>query len=96
MTSKTHPWIDWWFRDRATGRIVVAQFPNATLAVWMVASALHLLVSAHAHADVLRWIACGALLAWAADEVVRGVNPFRRVLGALVVGYELWAIARAL
>jgi hypothetical protein len=26
-----------------------------------------------------------ALLVWAADELIRGVNPFRRILGSLVI-----------
>jgi hypothetical protein len=31
---------------------------------------------------------CG-LLVWAVDELFRGVNPWRRFLGAAVLGYEL-------
>ncbi|MEO6419808.1 MAG: hypothetical protein ABIP39_10400 [Polyangiaceae bacterium] len=89
-------WIDWWFRDRATGRIVIAQFPNAPLGVWLGATLLHSFLSKLAHADVLRWIACGALLAWGLDELLRGANPFRRVVGAIAVGYEIWVIAIAL
>jgi hypothetical protein len=27
-----------------------------------------------------------ALFVWAADELIRGVNPFRRLLGAFVLG----------
>ena len=44
------------------------------------------LVSPHGTAhDVLRWSAIVALAWWGADEVVRGVNPFRRILGASVL-----------
>ena len=35
--------------------------------------------------DVLTVLSTGALLVWAADEVLRGVNPFRRLLGAGVL-----------
>src|ERR1700722_4386189 len=31
----------------------------------------------------------GGLLIWAVDGVFRGVNPWRRCLGAAVLGYEL-------
>jgi hypothetical protein len=70
--------IDWLFRDRRTGRIVVAQWPNVALWVFIVAGV------------VRRWVpatgvvATVALLWWAVDEIVRGVNPFRRGLGAVV------------
>jgi hypothetical protein len=33
-----------------------------------------------------------SLLIWAADEIVRGVNPWRRCLGAAVAIYELTTI----
>jgi hypothetical protein len=32
------------------------------------------------------------LLIWAGDEIVRGVNPWRRCLGAAVASYELAAL----
>lgn len=34
----------------------------------------------------------GFLLVWAADEILRGVNPWRRCLGAAVLIYELATI----
>ena len=43
---------------------------------------------------VLDVIATGALLWWAVDEIVRGVNPFRRILGAVVVVAELILLMR--
>jgi hypothetical protein len=30
---------------------------------------------------VFWWVSTGALTWWAADEVIRGVNPWRRVIG---------------
>jgi hypothetical protein len=35
--------------------------------------------------DVLRWLAFAALGWWGLDELVRGVNPFRRILGAVAL-----------
>jgi hypothetical protein len=37
-------------------------------------------------------VVTGGLLLWAADEIVRGVNPWRRCLGTAVAAYELAAI----
>ncbi|MDP3220914.1 MAG: hypothetical protein Q8S73_42915 [Deltaproteobacteria bacterium] len=88
--------MDWWLRDRKTGRVVVVQFPNATLGVWMGASALQRVFGDVTRAEMLRWIAGGALLAWGVDELVRGANPFRRVLGAAALAYEAYAIVRVL
>jgi hypothetical protein len=34
----------------------------------------------------------GGLLVWSADEIVRGVNPWRRCLGAAVAIYQLWTL----
>lgn len=31
----------------------------------------------------------GALIVWALDELFRGASPFRRVLGAVVLAYQL-------
>jgi hypothetical protein len=40
-------------------------------------------------ASALSGVGRGALIVWALDELVRGVNPFRRVLGAVVLAVEL-------
>jgi hypothetical protein len=77
--------IEWALRDRRTGRIVVAQWPNTALIVWIAAS----VVLALSDPDgvwglVLRVAATVALSWWAVDEVVRGVNPWRRLLGVVV------------
>ncbi|MCJ2055440.1 hypothetical protein MKL09_02610 [Methylobacterium sp. J-048] len=73
---------DWMFRDRGTGAITVAQWPNLplwlflglTLAAWLARSA----------EPIAAWLGIAADLAlgwWAIDELVRGVNPWRRLLG---------------
>ena len=79
-------WVDWMFRSRRTGRLTVAQFPNASLAAFLVASALRRLVALHGSVrTATEVIANVSLVAWAGDEVIRGVNPFRRILGAAVL-----------
>lgn len=80
--------LSWWFTDRATGRVVVAQAPNPALVVWIAAAAGRI-VSGTELDHKLSWIGSGALVVWGLDELLRGVNPFRRLLGAVVLGWQL-------
>jgi hypothetical protein len=80
----------WWFENRETGQITVAQFPNWPL----FAIGVGYLVRAVADDGSTLYDAAGAAiiglwLFWGADELIRGVNPWRRVLGALVVAWQL-------
>jgi hypothetical protein len=77
--------IDWMFRNRRTGGLTVAQLPNWPLGVFLVATAVRLLASPRGgFRTAVDVVAGAALLFWAGDEVARGVNPFRRMLGAAV------------
>ena len=80
-----------WVRDRH-GRLAVAQWPNAALWVWLAARVLGWADLTLLDEQTLRGIGTGALLVWALDEVLRGASPFRRVLGAVVLGGQLWAL----
>ena len=86
--------IDWWFRDRSTGKIVVGLVPNAAIVVWLVATTVQLLGALRGHEEQLRWIGSGALIVWGADELVRGANPFRRLAGAVVLGWQVLSLLR--
>ena len=82
--------LDWFFRNRETGAITVAQVPN--LVLWIVIVAAVLLwvwPSAGNLSTALTVVVKGGLIAWAGDEILRGVNPWRRCLGAAVALYEL-------
>ncbi len=82
--------LDSFYRD-GSGRQVLLQVPNPALSVWMLATALRW--SAYDSRDVeLRWIGSGALIAWSVDELVRGAAPVRRLLGAVVLTGQLWAL----
>lgn len=84
---------DWLFRDRTTGAVVIAQVPNVALLVWLAATVVGLVASGTAH-DVVGWIGTGALCFWAAQELVDGVNPFRHLLGAAVLGATVVGLVR--
>ncbi len=81
----------WWFRD-ADGHQTVAQPPNPALSVWLVTVALGRFDLSAAHTTAVDGVRHGALLVWALDEVVRGASPFRRVLGAVVLAAQLYAL----
>ena len=81
-SSPTSP--GWWFRSRETGRITIAQAPNPPLWIFLAATLGRWFVSdAGPWADLFWWVSTGALAWWAADEVIRGVNPWRRVIGGV-------------
>ncbi len=80
----------WWFESRQTGRIVLGQFPNWPLFAIAAGYVLRLVVG---ESSDVYGIAGGAITAlwlfWGADELIRGVNPSRRLLGAVVIAWQL-------
>ena len=82
----------WWFRD-SEGRLTLWQFPNPALWVWLVAVVLGRFDLSAPHSTAVDGIPRGALLVWAVDEVVRGSSPFRRLLGAVVLAFQLVSLA---
>jgi len=86
--------LDWFVRDSRTGRLTLFQVPNPALGVWALTT-LCVWVGLFAdRAAELRWVGAGALIAWAADEVIRGASPARRLLGLGVLGWELYTLAQ--
>jgi hypothetical protein len=80
----------WCFEDRRTGRITIAQFPNWPLFAIAVAWLVGRVVSdGSAVADVAAATMVGLWLFWGADELIRGVNPWRRMLGAGVIAWQV-------
>ena len=79
-------WADWFFRDKRSGSIVVGQWPNLPLSLF----AGTRLLAVFAEEPIRHWawlLSEAALLWWAGDELARGVNPWRRCLGA---GILIW------
>lgn len=64
--------------------MVVVQFPNAALWLWVVTIVLRRIVETDTAARVLLgWAGLATLGWWSLDELVRGVNPWRRSLGLM-------------
>jgi hypothetical protein len=88
------PVIDWLFRSRRTGKMTIVQLPNVPLALFAIAW----LVRRYAHPSgaldtALAVVATAALVVWAGDEILRGVNPWRRLLGGAVLLLEVISLA---
>ena len=83
--------LQWFFRSRKTGVITIAQAPN--LLLW-IAIVTGILLWLRPSSFVLIVAFRGGLLIWAGDEIVRGVNPWRRCLGSAVAAYELTTLLR--
>jgi hypothetical protein len=87
------PMVDWLFRNRQTGEITIGQRANPPMVVFGAAlAACRVFRPSGRIATALDLVATAALGAWAVDEVVRGVNPWRRGLGA---GALLWLLRRS-
>lgn len=81
--------LDWWLRDKDTGRIVVVQAPNAAILVFLASYVLRWFTGDRLDSQ-LGHIGMGALIVWGLDEVIRGASPFRRLLGVIVLGWEIF------
>jgi hypothetical protein len=85
-TTQSHSTIGRFFRDPGTGRVVVVQWPNLPLWIWLaVTFAKLVLAPGGAVGQALSVVGTLSLIVWAVLEVARGQSPFRRVLGGLVL-----------
>ena len=76
--------LDWWLRDRRTGRWVIGQFPNIQLGIFLAAMVIGWLADGDSTVGRVSWLVATLALAWwAGAEMWSGVNPFRRVLGVI-------------
>ncbi len=77
----------WVFEDRNTGRISIASWPNLPLWVWIVARVLGWVVDSGTAHEVTSVVGSVALVVWAVMELWSGVNPWRRLLGLVVLAW---------
>lgn len=81
--------LRWWFENRDTGGFTIAQFPNWPLFAIAGATVVRRLAEAGtATADGAGWTISALWLYWGGDELLRGVNPWRRLLGISVIGWQ--------
>jgi hypothetical protein len=81
----------WWLRS-PDGRLTLWQPPNPALCVWLSTLVLGVFDLSDAHKTAVDGVRHGALLVWSLDEVVRGSSPFRRVLGTVVLVWQLYSL----
>ena len=70
--------------------MTIAQMPNPAL--WIVLVGTVLIWTWHPAGRIgidLECLVRAALVVWGIDELLRGVNPWRRCLGAAVLVYEV-------
>ena len=72
----------------ADGRLVLFQWPNPAISVFFIALALRW-SPWDARDSELLWLGRGALIVWAADELIRGDALLRRLLGAVVLTWQV-------
>ncbi len=85
--------FEWLLRNRQTGEITIAQLPNVPLIVFIVAFAIRFAFHPTGTVGtVIDVVAAAALAVWALDEIVRGVNPWRRMLGGGVLAFQALAL----
>jgi len=82
--------LRWWFENRHTGDLTLAQFPNWPLwgiaATWVVSA---LVGTGSPSGEAVSGIRTGLWIYWAGDEILRGVNPWRRGLGVVVLAWQV-------
>lgn len=88
--------FDWVFRNRKTGAITIVQFPNLPLWLFIAGSVvLRLVVEPRGNARAVVIVFTTASLAiWAFLELGLGVNPWRRILGAVVLASTVYGVLR--
>jgi hypothetical protein len=85
-------WLRWLFETKQ-GEIVIMQVPNVPLILALVADLVAYLTAGQVH-EVSNWIARALFAVWALMEIGWGVNPFRRMLGAIVLALVGFAAFR--
>jgi hypothetical protein len=84
--SRRSQLVDWLFRHRQNGRIALGQAPNLEQQVFQLTTVIGTFLPKSRLRTALGVVAIGALSVWGFDELLRGVNPFRRLLGLVALG----------
>jgi len=92
--SRRRERIDWMFRSRETGRITIGQPANLEQRIFSGATLVGVLLPPSKLRTGVGVVAVLALLVWATDEIARGVNPFRRIMGGVALVGLAWLALR--
>lgn len=76
-------WEKFW-RDKH-GDVVIWQAPNAFLIGWALLTLVSLFLNSGNVADIFSWLGTASIVIWTLLEIFKGVNYFRRTLGAVVL-----------
>jgi len=76
------------WKDKHGRHVVIWQWPNAYLWAWLILTVVSLFFNGRT-ADILSGAGSVVLIVWAVLELTKGVNYFRRALGAVVL---VWAV----
>ncbi len=87
-------WDKIWRDRNGRGKVVIWQAPNWFLIGWAVLTFLSLFFYAST-ADALSRVGSISLIVWAALELTKGVNYFRRALGALVLLVSIMSLVHS-
>lgn len=86
MTTQKQTLLQRIFYD-SSGKVVLGQFPNAPLALWLAFSLTRLFALPVNIEAGLSALASAFLFVWAYLEITSGVSYFRRFLGATVMAF---------
>lgn len=78
--------FNWLLRSRETGRITVGQPPNLEQKIFSTTVLAGTMLPPSKLRTGLGVVSVLTLTVWAIDELARGVNPFRRILGVGTLG----------
>lgn len=87
---KSVAWLRWLFVTK-DGDVVIAQMPNVPLIIAFIADGVSYLSRGETK-TISTWVAQIAFVVWSIMEIGWGVNPFRRILGAVVLTLMGFAI----
>lgn len=82
MSRKPSGLYEWLFMDRRTGRIKIAQVPNTPALLFSASFAGAAIAKQRSSRSIAGRVAVVALTWWALGELLAGINPARRLMGA--------------
>lgn len=87
--------INWLFITK-DGKVVIGQFPNIPIIIWLISLIINYLVSNDKISLVISIVGTLSLVYWALLEITKGLNGFRRLLGLVILLYVISQIVTKL